>query len=90
VPGEVRPCALAIADTACTKTVAGHQWYEDYCRWADDRGLPIEIVEEKDQIKFGASRIHPSMFAIWAIFWSGWQVDPCEGSHSSVQGPTFV
>ncbi|CAL1155942.1 unnamed protein product [Cladocopium goreaui] len=66
--GGERPCALAIADTACTKTVAGHQWYEDYCRWADDRGLPIEIVEEKDQFKFGASRIHPSMFAIWAIF----------------------
>ena len=68
VGGGERPCALAIADTACTKTVAGHQWYEDYCRWADDRGLPIEIVEEKDQFKFGASRIHPSMFAIWEIF----------------------
>ena len=69
--GGERPCALAIADTACTKSVAGHQWYEDYCHWADSNGLPIEIVEEKDQFKFGASRVHPSMFALWAIFGVG-------------------
>ena len=53
---------LAIVDTACTKTVAGHQWYEEYCTWADARGFPIQLVEEKDNFRFGASRVHPSLF----------------------------
>ena len=59
---------LAIVDTACTKTVAGHQWYEEYCTWADARGFPIQLVEEKDNFRFGASRVHPSLFAVWAYF----------------------
>ena len=57
---------LAIADTACTKTVAGHQWYEEYCAWADAHGVEVELVDEKDSFKFGASRVHSSPFAVWA------------------------
>ena len=58
----------AIADTACSKTVAGHQWYQDYCKMADDLGIPVEITDERERFKFGASRVHESTFAIWARF----------------------
>eukprot|EP00435_Cladocopium_sp_Y103_P068546 s358_g31.t1 len=59
---------LAITDTACTKTVAGHAWFENYCKLADDRGWPVEIVEEEDKFRFGASRVHVSKFAVWCHF----------------------
>lgn len=59
---------LAITDTACSKTVAGHSWYEEYCVVADRWGWSVEIVEEKDNFKFGASRIYTSSFAVWANF----------------------
>ena len=62
---------LAIADTACTKTVAGHQWHEEYCAWADANRVEVELVEERDSFKFGASRVHPSPFAVWARFGIG-------------------
>ena len=59
---------LAIADTACSKTVAGHDWYESYCAWADRVGLAVDLVDECDSFKFGVSRIHQSIFAVWALF----------------------
>ena len=59
---------LAITDTACTKTVAGHDWFETYCKLADERGWPVEIVEEEDKFRFGASRVHVSKFAVWCHF----------------------
>ena len=59
---------LAITDTACTKAVAGHLWYEQYCRLADHYGWEVEIIEERDRFKFGASRIHESHFAVNAVF----------------------
>ena len=76
VPGEVRDNdnaggqfhMLAIADTACTKAVAGHRWYEQYCQMADEKGWEIEIIEEHDRFKFGASRVHDSQFAVMANF----------------------
>eukprot|EP00439_Symbiodinium_sp_Y106_P078417 s1097_g17.t1 len=37
---------LAILDTACSKTVAGHDWFESYCQLADRVGFLPEIVEE--------------------------------------------
>ena len=58
----------AITDTACSKTVAGHPWYESYCQWADDRGEEINIVEDYERFKFGASRVHESHFAVWCKF----------------------
>ena len=59
---------LAITDTACTKTVAGHAWFESYCKWADTFKWEVEIVEERDKFKFGASRVHESNFAVWCNF----------------------
>ena len=41
---------------------------ESYCRWADRHLVNVELVEERDSFKFGASRVHPSMFAVWALF----------------------
>ena len=58
----------AIADTACSKTVAGHQWFQDYCHMADLRGIPVEVVNESEKFKFGASRVHTSTFSVWARF----------------------
>lgn len=37
---------LAIADTACTKAVAGHAWFEAYYKMADELGIKVEIQEE--------------------------------------------
>ena len=45
---------LAITDTACTKAVAGHDWYEEYGKICDQKGWQVEIVEERDRFKFGA------------------------------------
>lgn len=59
---------VAITDTACSKTVAGHGWFEQYCKVADDHGWEVEIVEEADSFKFGASRVHESRFAVWCNF----------------------
>ena len=62
------PPLHAIADTACSKTVAGHQWYQEYCALADSKGFPIEVIEEVEKFKFGASRVHTSSFSVWARF----------------------
>ena len=58
----------AIADTACSKTVAGHEWYEAYCAVADQRGWDIALHEVRDLFKFGASRVHTSAFSVDAWF----------------------
>ena len=68
VPPKQREPMLAIVDTACSKSVAGHDWFERYCAEADARGLPIELVHEEDNFKFGASRVHRSSFGVWAWF----------------------
>ena len=59
---------LAIIDTACTKTVAGHDWYESYCDLAAKVGFCPQLLEVTDNFKFGASRTHRSHFAVRAWF----------------------
>ena len=59
---------LAIIDTACTKTVAGHDWYESYCELAAKVGFSPQLLEVTDNFKFGASRTHRSHFAVRAWF----------------------
>ena len=58
----------AIADTACSRTVAGHDWFEKYSEFAEKHGFPVEIEEACEKFRFGASRIHESTFSIWARF----------------------
>lgn len=59
---------LAIVDTACTKSVAGYDWFERYYQCADEHPFELIIVEEVDFFKFGASRVHKSEFAVWCWF----------------------
>ena len=56
----------AIADTACSRAVAGHDWFEKYCKVADSLGIPVEVENECEKFRFGASRIHESTFRVWA------------------------
>ncbi|OLQ11910.1 Phthiocerol synthesis polyketide synthase type I PpsA [Symbiodinium microadriaticum] len=58
----------AIVDTACTRTVAGHDWYEEYCRLLDKAGQAPKIIEAVDHFKFGASKVHVSKFSVDAWF----------------------
>ena len=58
----------AIADTACSRTVAGYDWFERYCKFADEQGIAVETVDESEKFRFGASRIHESSFSVWAKF----------------------
>ena len=58
----------AIVDTACTRTVAGHSWFEQYCKAMDDLQLEVTTRDETDSFKFGASRIHTSRFSVDAWF----------------------
>ena len=59
---------LAIVDTACTKTVAGHDWFEAYADLMEKLGIPCETVDEEEKFKFGASRIFTSTFSVNAWF----------------------
>lgn len=58
----------AIVDTACTKSVAGYDWFEKFCTLADTHGFELRICEEVDYFKFGASRVHRSAFSVWMWF----------------------
>ena len=66
--GEIVAPMTAIVDTACTRTVAGYQWFEDYCLLMDSRGYPVHTRDSVDYFKFGASRVHRSDFAVDAWF----------------------
>ena len=59
---------LAIVDTACSKSVAGYDWFEAFCNQSDLLGHSFEILDETEHFKFGASRVHRSAFSIWAWF----------------------
>ncbi len=59
---------LAILDTACTKSVAGYQWFEEYYKMADNLDIPWQVVDEIDHFQFGASRIYVSDFAVRCWF----------------------
>ena len=59
---------LTILDTVCTKSVAGHPWFQSYYEMADALGIPLHVVDEVDQFQFGASRIYNSSFAVWCWF----------------------
>ena len=59
---------LAIVDTACTKTVAGHGWFEAYCDMADALGFSTTTYDHEEFFKFGASRVYTSTFGVLAWF----------------------
>ena len=59
---------LAIVDTACTRSVAGYDWFERYYKIADEKGIPVVTEDVEDTFKFGASKVFQSNFAVWAWF----------------------
>ena len=61
---EVSMEMLAILDTACTKSVAGYSWFEQYYKMADH----LVVIEETDHFQFGASRVYVSDFAVRCWF----------------------
>ncbi|CAE7467344.1 RE2 [Symbiodinium sp. CCMP2456] len=59
---------LGITDTACSRTVAGTQWLQDYMdRVGEDGGQP-ELSRECEAYKFGTGRIHYSSFSVVLSF----------------------
>ena len=58
----------AIVDTACTRTVAGYEWFESYCALMDFYDVEVVVRDGYDSFKFGASRVHVSRFSVDAWF----------------------
>ena len=48
---------LAITDTACSKSVMGQRWLEDYTRLARASGIEVQFINAQDDFRFGASRL---------------------------------
>ena len=47
----------AVIDTACTKTVSGENWFQNYLKCLDDTGLnKVKIIPSKKTFKFGDGR----------------------------------
>lgn len=59
---------LAIVDTACTKTVAGHPWFEKFSDMCEALDFPLIIYNREEFFRFGASRVHASSFGVRAWF----------------------
>ena len=53
----------AITDSACSKSVMGTGWMQRYVEMAKEMGLEVPIVHEKENFKFGASRVYESNYA---------------------------
>ena len=59
---------LAIVDTACTKSVAGHDWFEEYADWAAEHGYQVVTSDHQEHFRFGASKVYVSTFLVRAWF----------------------
>ncbi|CAK9114863.1 1 [Durusdinium trenchii] len=59
---------LAIVDTACTKSVAGHDWFERYADWAAAHGYEVCTEDREEHFRFGASKLFVSTFLVKAWF----------------------
>ncbi|CAE7506765.1 GIP [Symbiodinium sp. CCMP2592] len=53
---------LAITDTACSKTVTGQKWLEDYLRLAKASGIETQFLNAQDDFRFGASRLFKATY----------------------------
>ena len=59
---------LGITDTACSRTVAGTQWLQEYMNLIGDDGAQPELSRECEAYKFGTGRIHYSSFSVILSF----------------------
>ena len=53
---------LAITDTACSKSVAGQSWLNDYLKAARASGTEVQLIDSQDDFRFGASKLFRSTF----------------------------
>ncbi|CAE7874645.1 GIP [Symbiodinium microadriaticum] len=53
---------LAITDTACSKSVAGQSWLNDYLKAARVSGTEVQLIDSQDDFRFGASKLFRSTF----------------------------
>ncbi|CAE7615546.1 GIP [Symbiodinium sp. CCMP2592] len=59
---------LGITDTACSRTVAGTQWLQEYMDRIGEDGAQPELSKECEAYKFGTGRIHYSSFSVLLSF----------------------
>ncbi|CAE7307731.1 GIP [Symbiodinium sp. CCMP2592] len=59
---------LGITDTACSRTVAGTQWLQEYMDRIGEDGAQPELSKECEAYKFGTGRIHYSSFSVILSF----------------------
>ena len=53
---------LAITDTACSKSVTGQKWLEDYLKLARASGVEAQFLNSQDDFRFGASKLFRANF----------------------------
>ena len=59
---------LAIADSACTKSVTGTAWLQRYMDVLKAFKVDVPLLQENDNFKFGASRVYSSSYAVVVSF----------------------
>ena len=59
---------LAIADSACTKSVTGTAWLQRYMDVLKAFQVEVPLLQESDNFKFGASRVYSSSYAVVVSF----------------------
>ncbi|CAE7239737.1 GIP, partial [Symbiodinium necroappetens] len=58
----------AITDTACSKSVAGNDWMEEYTSRLEDIGVKPQLLTNDEYFRFGASRVFHSTMACVLTF----------------------
>ena len=59
----------AIADTACSRTVAGMVWWKDFQAFLDDNKIKYKTVTDQDEFKFGDSKPFPTVLGVIATLY---------------------
>ncbi|CAE7367423.1 GIP, partial [Symbiodinium microadriaticum] len=58
----------AITDTACSKSVAGNDWMEEYTTRLENLGVRPQLLTNNEYFRFGASRVFHSTMACVLTF----------------------
>ena len=59
---------LGVADTACSRTVAGTQWLQTYADAIAEHGERPTLHKENEAYRFGTGRVHVSSFYVIVCF----------------------
>ena len=55
---------LAITDTACSKSVTGQRWLDDYLKLARASGVETQFINSQDDFRFGASKLFRANYTV--------------------------